>query len=564
MERDVVVVGSGGAGLTAAITAAKSGLDVLVIEKTGHFGGATAMSGGGTWVPANSLARKAGLPDTVEEARRYVQHVTPNVRRNLLDAFLEASPAMLDFLMEETEVDFAVAPFSPDYNPDLEGASQDGRMLSPVAYDGRRLGAYFDLLRTPLAEFNAPMGMMIDLSDMQHVLAPFGSAKSFVHVAKMVGRLGRDRIRHRRGTRLTMGNALAGRLLRSALDAGVELRRNTHMTRLVREDNRIVAVEIDQGGIVTRVDVRRGVVLAAGGFSANPAMRRKHIPFAEHHISLMPPGNTGDGISAAEAVGATMDLGNAHNAAWTVISRYPRRDGSIGKWPHLFLDRPKPGYIIVGKDGRRVGDEAALDFVAAMHRAGAVPAHLICDARALRRYGLGAVLPHGIRLHRLIRAGYIVAAPTLRALAGKIGVDPDGLEQTAARMNAYAASGHDPEFGKGSNAFDRSIGDHRHTPNPCLGPIRTAPFYAVLVNPGDATTTFGLHVDERARVLDEDGHSISGLYACGLDMNSIWRGSPPGNGANNTLSLTFGYIAGRDLARSNMPPGGVPATHGEG
>jgi succinate dehydrogenase/fumarate reductase flavoprotein subunit len=432
----------------------------------------------------------------------------------------------------------------------------DGRMLSPAPYDGKQLGDWFNQLRPPLPEFNAPGGMMIDLPDMPHVLAPTSSVKSALHVAKMAGRTAADRLRgYPRGTRLTMGNALAARLLRSALDAGVTLWRNTPMTRFIREGGRITGVEVERDGQPLVIRVRRGAVLAAGGFSANPEMRAQHIPFADHHISLMPPGNTGDGLRAAMAVGAAMDGGNAQNAAWTVISMFPTRGGKLRRWPHLFLDRPKPGYIIVNKRGERFGDEAALDFVAAMHRDGAVPAHLICDGRAIRKYGLGAVLPGGWRLGRLRRAGYIVEAPTISALAAKLGIDPAGLERTVARNNDFAKAGHDPDFGKGGNAFDRSIGDHTHQPNPCLGRIDTPPYYAVQVNPGDATTTLGLVVDTRARVVDDAGQPIPGLYACGLDMNSLWRGVPPANGANNTLSLTFGYIAGRDIGGANAPSG---------
>jgi succinate dehydrogenase/fumarate reductase flavoprotein subunit len=554
LEFDVVVVGSGGAGLSAAVVAAKHGCRVLVVEKTEYFGGATAMSGGGTWVPCNSLAAKQGLSDSLEGARGYVEKVVgATLRTDVLRAFLETAPIMLDYMRANTEVDFAVAPFSPDYHPALEGASLDGRMLSPCAYDGRKLGEYFLKLRPPLAEFNAPAGMMLDLPDLPHVLNPLGSIKSFVHVLGMVAHLARDRLSYPRGTRLTMGNALAGRLLRSALDAGVELWNSASMQRLVHEHGRICAVEVERDHETIRIEVRRGVVLASGGFSANPEMRAKHIPFSEHHISLMPPGNTGDGLRAAQEVGAVLDEGNKHNAAWTVISLYPRRDGSLSKWPHLFLDRPKPGFMIVNERGERFGDEASLNFVTAMHRVGAVPAHLVCDARALKKYGLGAVLPGGWRLRRLLKAGYIIEASTLAGLAAKIGVDPEGLARSAAKMNEYARTGHDPEFGKGDSAFDRSIGDYAHKPNPCLGPVETPPFYAVKVNPGDATTTLGLKTDERGRVLDAGNRPVAGLYACGLDMNSLWRGEPPGNGANNTLSLTFGFIAGNELAGNMVP-----------
>ena len=553
---DVVVVGSGGGGLSAAITAAKRGLEVLLIEKTEYFGGATALSGGGTWIPANSLARNQGIEDSIDDARTYVEKVVgETLRKDVLDAFLENAPAMLDYMLAETEVNFYVAPFSPDYHPDEPGASQDGRLLSPTAFDGRKLGQYFDKLRPPLAEFNAPGGMMIDLSDMEHVLDPTKSFKSAWHVTKMVAGAAKDRLSgYSRGTRLAMGNALAGRLLRSALDAGVTLWNETGMIGFDKDENgRIVGVHVERNGQKMTIGTRRGAVLASGGFSQNPEMRKQHIPYAEHHISLMPPGNTGDGIRAAMDAGAAMDEGNIQNAAWTVISLFPQKDGTTRRWPHLFLDRPKPGYIIVNKQGKRFGDEASLNFVETMHRDGAVPAHLLCDAAAIKKYGLGAVLPRGLRLGRLKKMGYIIEAPTVRELAEKIGCDPDGLERTVARNNVFAETGIDEDFGKGGNAFDRSIGDFSHQPNPCVGPIATAPYYAVKINPGDATTTLGLRVDGRARVLNSEGAPVPGLYACGLDMNSIWRGIPPANGANNTLSLTFGYIAGRDLAGANTP-----------
>jgi hypothetical protein len=553
MIKDVIVIGSGGAGLTAAIVAAKRGLDVLVVEKTEYLGGATALSGGGTWVPGNSLAAAKGLRDPIGNARDYVCRVVgEKLRGDVLDAFLKSAPVMLDFMLAETEVAFTVAPFSPDYYPAHPGAALDGRMLTPVAYDGKKLGKWLDRLRPPLPEFNAPAGIMIDGPDMPHVLAPTRSLKSMLHVAKMVAAMACDRLRgYKRGTRLTMGNALVGRLLRSALDAGVELWTDAPMLRLIRENGRIAAVEVRQDGKLVRIDLRRGAILAAGGFSQNPDMRAQHIPFAEHHISLMPPGNTGDGLQAAAEVGAAMDTGNTQNASWTLISLFRDHNGKLRPWPHLFLDRPKPGYIIVNRRGLRFGDEASLNFVEAMHREKAVPAHLLCDSAAIHKYGLGAVLPGGWRLRRLKKAGYIIEAPDLRSLAAKIGCDPDGLIQTVAKNNEYAQTGVDPEFGKGGDAFDRSIGDPTHRPNPCLGPISTPPFYAVKVNPGDATTTLGLLVDDRARVLDDAGQAITGLYACGLDMNSLWRGVPPANGANNTLSMTFGYVAALDISGSN-------------
>ena len=289
-------------------------------------------------------------------------------------------------------------------------------------------------------------------------------------------------------------------------------------------------------------------MLASGGFSANPEMRARFIPFAEHHVSLVPDTNTGDGINLALEAGGVMDKDNVSNGAWTVMSLAREADGRVIKFPHIFLDRSKPGCIAVNREGRRFTDEATLDMVKDMHATGSVPAHLVCDHRFIKKYGLGMVKPGGLGLKKWIANGYIITAPTLRELAALIDCDAANLEDSAARMTRYAAEGQDPDFGKGGNASDRAMGDPNHAPNPCLGPVDTPPFYAVRILPGDSTTTLGLRVDSRARVLDSAGNPIPGLYAAGLDMNSLWRGAPPANGGNNTLSLTFGYLDALDMA----------------
>jgi succinate dehydrogenase/fumarate reductase flavoprotein subunit len=345
-----------------------------------------------------------------------------------------------------------------------------------------------------------------------------------------------------------MGNALMARLLRSALDAGVELWDRAAVVDLLKDGNRITGAVIERNGERIEVTANRGVVLASGGFSANPEMRAKFIPYPDQHVSLVPETNTGDGLNMAMSAGGVMEEENLCNGAWTLMSLATHPDGTVTKFPHLFLDRPKPGCIAVNSRGERFADEAALDMVKDMHASGSVPAHLVCDHKFIKKYGLGMVKPGGMGLKKWINQGYIVTAPTLAELAGKIGVDAAGLEESARRMTRYASDGHDPDFGKG-NPKDVGMGDPDHKPNPCLGPVETGPFYAVKVYPGDSTTTLGLRVDDRARVMDTAGQPLKGLYAAGLDMNSLWRGVPPGNGGNNTLSLTFGYIAALDMAQ---------------
>lgn len=545
----MVVVGSGGAGLTAAIVAAHRGLRVLLAEKTAHFGGTTALSGGGIWVPCSRLASIAGVADDAEAAAQYVQAVVgPSLRTDLLAAFLDAAPKMVDFLQAHTAAQFVVQRGFADWHPGLPGFRADGRLLSPLEFDGRLLGADFDRLRPPLREFNAPGGMMLGFADLPHIAQVTTAWASCRHIAKLLLRFGRDRLTHERGTRLVMGNALAARLLKSAIDLGVQMLNHTPMQRLVVEQGAVRGVELLHQGQAMTVRARRGVILATGGFSANARMRHQHIPYPDQHVSLVPDGNVGDGLTQAMALGARLDGPNISNAGWVVVSVLKKADGTVIKFPHLFLDRGKPGCIAVNGDGKRFGNESTTNLVEPMHRTGSVPAHLVCDHRFIKKYGLGLVRPGGFGLQRLIKAGYILTAHTLEGLAQRMGANASAFADTVDAFNGHAARGIDPEFDRGANPADFGMGDRNHKPNPCLGPIVNAPFYAVQIFPGDSTTTLGLRVDAHARVLDGDDLPIPGLQAIGLDMNSLWRGRAPGNGANNTLGLTFGYVAACALA----------------
>jgi succinate dehydrogenase/fumarate reductase flavoprotein subunit len=550
MDWDVIVVGSGASGLTAAVRAAHAGLKVLVLEKAGHFGGTTAISGGGIWIPHNPQAIAAGIVDPPELARQYVLEVIGNTARpELIDAYLATGPAMVKWLAENTQVEFLLSPETSDWYPEIPGASRFGRLLSPKEYDGRKLGESFLQLRSAREEFNAPGGFMIDLFDLPY-LAGLPSLKSLLHLGKLGIRFGFDKLRgYPRGTRLTMGNALAARLLRSALDAGVALRRHVTVDKLIMDGGRVTGVSTTAAGRTEALAARRGVVLASGGFSANETLRKDYMPYPDQHVSLMSDENTGDGISIARAAGASLDGKNLFNGVWAVVSKMTREDGYLARYAHL-IDMSKPGCIAVNDLGERFGNEASVSFVDAMHASGAVPAHIIGDALCVKKYGMGLVFPGAGNLKKLVKTGYVAEAPTLRALAASIGVNPEGLERTAAMMNRYAISGTDADFHKGERQIDREIGDPRHSPNPCLGAVEKPPFYAIKIYPGDGSTTVGLRIDVKCRVLGSSNDPLQGLYAAGLDVNSIWRGKSPAHGCNVGPAMVLGFIAGVSLAEA--------------
>lgn len=546
---DAIVVGSGSSGMTSAIVAAQAGLTVLLVEKSEYFGGITALSGGGCWIPGNHLAEQAGMPDTRAEAETYITQVVGNyLRKDMLKAFLDEGPDMVRYMVENTEVQFVARTPAPDYDTRLPGSKIGGRSLGSVLYDGRKLGRWFKKLRPPIAAFNAPAGMMMGPIELYHYNNRFTSAQSAWYIVKLFGRYARDRLTHGRGTRLTMGNAMAARFLKSAIDAGVTLWSSAAAKRLITDDGGVTGLVVEKDGREIAIKARRGVVLATGGFSANAEMRKAYFPFADQHQTMVPASNTGDGLNMARAAGAVMDQPNRRNGVLTVVSLWRKRNGTVVKNPHFFMDLPKPGLIAVNMQGRRFGNEAGLELASAIQDSGSVPAWLVVDSAFVQKNGFGLVWPGGIRKAMLRRAGYLIEGRTIRELAGKIGVPADALEASVARNNANAVTGKDPDFGRGDADLDRTMGDPMQKPNPNIGPIEKAPFYAIEVFPGDVSSTAGLKANPNAQVLDANDRPIPGLYVCGVDMNSLWAGHGLANGTYHGLNMTFGYIIGRQLA----------------
>lgn len=550
---NLLVAGSGAAGLAAAVTAAHHGLRVVVAEKEPVLGGTTAWSGGWIWAPCNPVARRHGVDEDPAEPRRYLEAVLGNnFNAELVDAFLTAAPEMIDFLERNTAVEFDCGLAIPDTYGELPGAGTGGRSVIARPYDGRALGADIALLRHPLRETSF-IGMTIQAgADLRAFLTATRSVGSALHVARRLGRHLWDLAWHGRGMDLRNGNALVARLLRSARDLGVDLRPGHAVTELVR-DGGVQGVLLKGRSGETRLRCRRGVVLACGGYPHDLTRRAATFPRSDRHRPLAVPSASGDGLRLGEAAGGRQELSLAAPDAWCPISEVRWSDGSTGVFPHI-IDRGKPGVIGVLADGRRFCNEGLgyHDYVRALLQAvpeGAEAASwLVCDHRFLLRYGLGIVRPAPMPIRPWLRAGYLQTGRTIADLARSCGIDPLGLTRTVAAFNDGAARGEDPDFGRGATPYMRLQGDPGVTPNPNVSPITRAPFYAVRVVPGSFGTFAGLATDGAARVLDADGEPIPGLYAAGTDMASVMGGHYPAGGINLGPALTFGFIAGRHAA----------------
>lgn len=557
VECDVLVIGSGAAGLATAVTAAYHGLRVIVVEKDSTFGGATAWSGGWMWVPRNPLARRAGIDEDPALPRTYLQHeLGVHFEPARVDAFLEAGPKMVAFFEKHTRLQFADGNAIADIHGDTPGAGTGGRSVIAAPYDARELGTkLLKRLRTTMRETSF-LGMPIMAgADLSAFLTLTRSWRSLLHVSQRVGRHLFDLAWHGRAMQLRNGVALVARLAKSADDLGVLLWESAPVRRLSMQGSRVcgAVVETARGEVV--IHARKAVMLATGGF-ANDIERRRTLfprtPTGHEHLALPPQGVEGDGLRLGETAGGEVATELASAAAWCPVSRVPYPDGSVGHFPHI-IERAKPGIIGVLANGKRFVNEADgyYDYVKAMveHAPGSeVASWLICSHRFQRRYGLGISRPFPLPIKPHLDSGYLKVGNTLEALASACGIDPQGLRRTVDDFNRHARLGQDPAFGRGGSAYNRKQGDALHKPNPCVAPIEQGPFYAVKVEAGSFGTFAGLKTNEHAQVLDRQGLPIAGLYAAGSDMASIMGGHYPAGGINLGPAATFGYIAARHMA----------------
>ena len=555
---DLIVVGSGAAGLTCAITAKKRGLKVCVLEKEPVFGGTTALSGGVLWIPLSSHGRKQNPNDSAEAVQQYMMNETGRFYdQSAVQAFIDNGPKMVDMLEKETSMQF-VPTLYPDYHPDVGGGVDIGRSILAKPYDIRGLGKDMARLKLPLKTITF-MGMMFNSSnaDLKHFFRATTSLTSALYVARRLVNHLRELLVYRRAIQVTSGNALAARLAQSALDLGIPIL-TSHAVRGLREqEGRVCGVEVQlPDGSSTEMHAKQAVVLACGGFphdlqrlaQAYPHVRRGHA-----HLSPTPLSNTGDGVNMAERAGAVVDIRFADSAAWMPVTPVDFGGGEIGVFPHL-LDRYKPGVIGVLRNGRRFTNESnsyhdvGLAMIDACKDQDETAMWLVCDKVTLSKYGLGYVKPAPLPIGRFLRNGYLLEGKTLEALALKAGLDAKGLEETVAAYNVHAVKGEDPEFGRGRTSFNRYLADPEQKPNPCVAPIVKGPFYAIKVIMGDLGTFDGIQTTVEGQVLRRDGASIAGLYAAGNDRASIMGGNYPAAGITHGPNMTFAYVCANHIA----------------
>ncbi|QGF23827.1 FAD-dependent oxidoreductase [Raineyella fluvialis] len=550
---DVLVIGSGAAGISAAIKAAHDGHRVLVIEKDKYLGGTSAISGGWGWLPGNKQGRAQG--DTREEQVAYIKALAgDSYNEDLVTTFLDGVPEAMDFFEQDAGIEFHYADKAPDYQMDAPGAKASGRAVTVAKTDARILGADRHRMQPYLMAYTI-FGYMPEIGkDIATIIDANVSVSSFLYTTRKILKTWTETIFTGRSFDRTNGNAMMTRLMYAAKQQGVQLWTSTRAAEILRGADGAVSGARIEGAHTGVVEARLGVIIAAGGFSRNKEMRQQyfpHDPKGDNHVSPV-IGHDGDSYRLAAPFGGHIDNSPHQPSSWGPITAFKdtlRRDTYF---PHLRAFG-LPGLIAVDREGKRFANESLSyhDFCREMlkndeGREGTY-AWIIADDKAMKRYGIGWAKPWPLP-QALFLNDYLKKERTVKALAERIGLPADALQATLDEFNAYAAKGEDPTFHRGTTAFHHFKGDMKHTPNPNLETIDKGPYYAVRVGMGDLGTYAGLAVNTRNEVLDARGEGVPGLYAVGTAAVSVFGGGYPGYGANIGPALVFGYLAGRDIA----------------
>ncbi|WP_425840920.1 FAD-dependent oxidoreductase [Streptomyces fractus] len=551
---DVLIIGSGAAGICAALRAQRQGLDVLVIDKDRYLGGTSAISGGWGWLPGNRQGVAEG--DTREEAETYIKALAgPSHDPEAVAAFLDEVPRAMDFFENEAGIELHYPQMAPDYQMDTPGARKSGRAVTVAATNGRILGRNRLRVQPYLYPYTV-FGYMPEIGpDIATFIKANRSLKAFAHVTRKLTRTWAESLLFRRSLVRTNGNALMTRLIAAATDAGIPMWTRTRATRILKDDNGVVTGAEIEGARTGTVHARLGVVIAAGGFSGDRELRRRHFghdPRGDNHITPT-VGHQGDGYRLAHAVGGVMNSAPHQPASWGPVTVWKNLRGQDRIFPHLRAFG-LPGLIAVNRRGERFANESYSyhDFGVEMIKedAGERDTHgwIIADRKAMHTYGIGYAKPWPLPTWYFKKVGYLVQGRTVAELAARIGVPAGTLGRTLEVFNEGAARGEDPAFRRGSNWFHHFKGDMEHKPNPNLAPIDKGPFYAVKIQMGDLGTYAGLSVNTRSEVLTETGEAVPGLYAVGTSAVSVFGGGYPGYGANIGPAMVFGHQVGRDIA----------------
>lgn len=544
---DVVVVGSGAAGLTAGLTAKLQGMKSLVIEKTDRYGGASAISGGALWIPNNHIIKGSGVPDTHELARQYLDStIGDRVPEELKETYITRGPEMLRFLYNKTKhMRFQYAKGYSDYYPEKPGGLSQGRSIEPLIFDLTKMGSLANSMRRATL---STKGFTMNSYEFHKVNMITRTLKGKTTALKLGVRLVKSKVT--KSDPVALGEALIARLRLSLAEANGELWLSTAFKDFIMGKGRVIGIIVERDGQELKIEAKKGVVLSSGGFSHNQTLREKYLPSPTNAAwTSSPEGQTGDILEPGVKIGATLDLMDKVWGAPSVID--PQ-----GHPFFLVADRGVPNMIVVDSAGQRFVNEAAPyhEFVDTMYKhqevtQQAVPSWILIDASAKSRYIFTGLFPGQAFPKSWFEHGVAKSAETIEELAKQMEVPAENLVATVNRFNDFARNGHDDDFYRGDSAYDNYYGDPT-LPNPNLAEIKKAPFYALRLYPGDIGTKGGLVVDEYARVIKENGEPIEGLYASGNCSASIMGETYPGPGATIGPGMTLSFVATAHMANA--------------